>query len=598
MTVGLTNRTAPIALPGRWSWRSSARAAALVLGPATVIGALAWPLLFTGALFNESWANQLWFLWHQSLTIRANHSPSLFLNYSAGVFYPQYLFYGATIFTVFGTLSLALGDAPTEAYVIGYLIAFACAYGGWYWLSRMAGLGRWQACTPGLVYITSGYLITSLYARGDWPELLGVSAIPLMIAAGLSILRADRLRAWPAVALAASAVVFFGAHNITILWGSTILTLVCVATLLCVPHTRQAVTRSGVLRLAAVTVPALLVNAWYLLPAFVYHSQTSDGSRSQYAKHLLRAEMPLVSAGHLFTVSRVSALPGGGFILSLPMLEIGWLVVGIVLLLSTARETTWTRILLVIAAITVLVGVLMTHLGLLLALPSIYAQLEFSYRLETYVLLGVSAAIVAAFAAGKGRGRAVHVWSWALVPILIVSVVGATVQANSYKSGGDRATVFDSLLKPPLGRTGWADFLDLPPTWTPYVVASRAPYIEFPATSIHDDRISEEAHLPVGELVRTNIAGADPSLLHVTGAKIVGVESHGDDVLRIDADADSSSTQSHTRGAASTQTETISVNAGQPLPIVLGRLLTIIAALVLVGEIVALTLRDLRRRAP
>jgi hypothetical protein len=563
-----------------------------------VIGALAWPLLFTGDVFNESWANQLWFLWHQSLTIRADHAPSLFLNYSDGVFYPEYLFYGATIFTLFGTLSLVLGNAPTETYVLAYLIGFAAAYGGWYWLSRMAGLGRWQACAPGLVYITSGYFITSIYARGDWPELLGISAVPLMIAAGLCVLRSDRLRLWPAAALAASTVVFFGSHNITILWGSTILTLASVALLVCVPQTRRAITRSGVLRVVAVTVPALLVNAWFLLPAIVYQSHTAIGIRTQYAKNLLKAEMPLVSAGHLLTVSRVSALPGGGFILSLPTLEIAWLVVGIGLGLARARTMIWTKILLVIAAVSVLVGVLMTHVGLLLALPSIYAQLEFSYRLETYVLLGVSGAILAGLAASRGQGRAMRVWSWALVPILVVSVAGAIQQTSSYKSGGARATVFDSYLKPPQGRTGWADFLDLPTTWAPYPVAHGARQIEFPASSIHNDRISEQVHVPAGEVVQTNIAGAYPGLVHVTGARILGVDLVGDDVLRINSDAVSSPTPSHTRRGPPTPTETISVSAAQPLSIVLGRLLTLIAILVLVGQFAVLALRNLSNRRP
>ena len=41
-------------------------------------------------------------------------------------------------------------------------------------------------------------------------------------------------------------------------------------------------------------------------------------------------------------------------------------------------------------------GVAMTHAGLILALPRMYATLQFSFRLESFVLLGVSAAIVAA----------------------------------------------------------------------------------------------------------------------------------------------------------------------------------------------------------
>ena len=182
-------------------------------------------MFFTSSYFVEDWLNHLWYMWHQSITIRENHLPSLFLNYSNRVFYPHYAFYGGTLYALVGTLSLALGNAPMETYILTYLLGFAASYGGWYWIARICGLGRWQAHAPGLVFITSAYYLTLIYGRGDWPEFLGVSMIPLMIAAVLSIIRADRLRLWPAVALTVSSVVFFGSHNLTMIWGSTLLAL-------------------------------------------------------------------------------------------------------------------------------------------------------------------------------------------------------------------------------------------------------------------------------------------------------------------------------------------------------------------------------------
>ena len=41
-----------------------------------------------------------------------------------------------------------------------------------------------------------------------------------------------------------------------------------------VPETRRMVTRRGLLRVLAVVVPAMAVNAWYLLPDLAYHSHT------------------------------------------------------------------------------------------------------------------------------------------------------------------------------------------------------------------------------------------------------------------------------------------------------------------------------------
>jgi hypothetical protein len=569
-------------------------------GPALLIAALAWPLLFTGAIFNEDWVNQLWFLWHETLTIRADHLPSLFLNYSHAVFYPEYLFYGATLYTLSGTLSLALGDAPLETYILTYLMGFAAAYGGWYWLGRIAGLGRWQACAPGLVFITSAYFTTLIYARGDWPEFLAISAIPPMIAAGLSVLRAERLHTWPAIALVASSVVFFGSHNITMLWGSTILALTGLAILVCAPRTRRATTRSGAIRVAALIVPALLVNAWFLLPAVAYESQTYIAGNFQNTLRLLRVTMPLVSTAHLLTLSRASATPATGFTLSLPILEIGWVLVSTAILLPTARRATWMRILLVISTVAVAIGVAMTHEGLLLALPRPYLQLQFSYRLESYVLLGVSGAVLAALALTRGAGsgaRRMRAWSWTLVPILIVSVVGAIQQTSSYPGGDQRRGAFSSYLKPPLGKWGWPDYLDIQPNTTPYAIGSTGQprEIAFPATAVHDDRVSEVVHLRPGEKVYTNIAAAYPGMVHVTGARIVGIDAATDDVLEVDPGAGSGG-QASTRRGASVPTETITVSQADSPPIVLGRLLTLVAVVVLAAELAAPAVRRLRAR--
>jgi hypothetical protein len=54
-------------------------------------------------------------MWKQSLTIRAGHLPSLFLNYPHGVFYPQYAFYAGTLNAFTGALSLMLGNRPITA---------------------------------------------------------------------------------------------------------------------------------------------------------------------------------------------------------------------------------------------------------------------------------------------------------------------------------------------------------------------------------------------------------------------------------------------------------------------------------------------------
>ena len=149
---------------------STSQAAIAIGVAALVITVLAWPLLFSKAYFDVDWLMHLWYLWHQSHAIGASGLPSLFVHYSHSVYYPEYAFYGGTLYALAGTLSLVLGDAPLQAYILTYCIGFACAYGGWYWIARTVGLGRWRAHAPGFLFVTSACYLTAVYGRGDWPE--------------------------------------------------------------------------------------------------------------------------------------------------------------------------------------------------------------------------------------------------------------------------------------------------------------------------------------------------------------------------------------------------------------------------------------------
>jgi len=93
------------------SRRSPALLAVSLGAPLLLIAALAAPLLFADTTFNPDWLNHLWYMWHQSLAIRANGVPSLYLNYSRGVFYPLYAFYGGTLY------SATLRWIPTSSHI-------------------------------------------------------------------------------------------------------------------------------------------------------------------------------------------------------------------------------------------------------------------------------------------------------------------------------------------------------------------------------------------------------------------------------------------------------------------------------------------------
>jgi hypothetical protein len=567
--------------------RPRTSAALGVCASALLLGALAWPLLFTGATFNDDWLNHLWYMWHQSLAIRSEHHPSLFLSYSGGVLYPFYAFYGATLYATAGALSLALGNAPLQTYVLTYMIGFAAAYGGWYWMARTFGLTGWPAHLPGVVFVTSAYYLTMVYGLGDWPEFLAVSAVPPTIASALSVLRAPRLRAAPALALVASTVLFCGSHLLTAIWGATLLALLAGAIVLCVPGARRGVTRAGARRLFALAVPAALVNAWFLLPAAAYESRTAVAHSYPHFRELLRSTMYTVAARHLFTLSRAKA-SGTVVTVALPVLAIAWVIASIAILLAARQRGTWMRLLLLLSAATAALLVLMTHAGLLLALPRAYSILQFGFRIEIFALMCLSGALLAALVLlGRGGGR-MRLWRGLLIPIALVSIAGALAQVGGYTPGPARAGALRSYLTPPTpereGLLGYVD--DELPT-----LRRKLPLLRLPPGGV-GEHAAGVARLGGGRLLDTNIRSL-PGLVHVDGGRIVATDARANDVLEVPS-APRSRRGPH--GAAS-RTARIAVGPSDDAPVLAGRLLSALALLALATQLVGALARRLRPRA-
>jgi hypothetical protein len=571
---------------------STIKVLALAGGPLLLIGLLTWPMLFTNQGYAGEWINHLWFIWDQSLSIRENYYPSYFLvTYHHSIFYPEFAFYGGTLNTLVGALSLALGDAPIVAYVAAYLFGFAASYGGWYWMARMAGLGRWSAHAPGIVFITSAYYLTLIYERGDFAEFIAISTIPLMMAAALSILRSKQLSLGPALALCASSIIFGGSHPLTLLWGSSLITLTCVLALLFIKEARQLVTWPGVLRVAALFMLAMLVSAWSLLPAIAYEAHTRIYTGYSAWILTLREFQFLVATGRIFSLSRSLVKQEAWELpLELPILAMAWSLVSVIAFLRKGLPGPWGRLLLVCAAMATLITVMMTHVGIIIALPRAYGLMQFSYRLESYVILATSGAVLAGLALARRSQTRARYWAWAVVPVLTIGVVGAIQQVGAYPAYGDRRQAIEQHLQP--GPREPALLLDYEDMALP-VSSAKEPGVDFPVASVHHDQVSMIVHLRPGERVYSNI-GAAPELVHVTGAKVVG-RAYGNDVLEIGPSI------AQPRGAAAggkspRWTEVISVTTASGPPFVIGRILTLGALFLLAGGLALLITRRIRAR--
>lgn len=578
-----------VGVPVRWLTGRRTLSTAILIS-AVVAGGLCWPMLFTNSSFGGDWLHHLWFIWHQSLDIRANHVPSLFLDTSFSVYYPQYAFYGATLYAFAGALALIPGSSPATAYVFTYLLGMMGAYWGWYWIGRLVGLGRLTAHAAGLAFVTSAAYLTMIYGRGDWPEFIGVSMIPLMVASGISAIRANRLSLTSALALAGSSIVFFGSHNLTILWGGTLLGITAGIALACVPAVRRRVRRRGVARVAGLIVSGMLVNAWYLLPAVVYASRTSIGHNYEAARQTLRGTMAIVAWPNLLTLSRATSIYGiPSFALSLPVLVIAWAIVSIPLVLYTGRRSMWAPLLVIFSGITVALVVLMTHLGLLLALPRPYDLLQFSYRLEGYVLLGLSAVVLSILVLAQNGSRLIRLWRWTIVPVLAVSAIGAIQQVDAYPRAPSRGYVTLGTV----GETFAQTFRDFSDTSLPTVESSSLPELNFTPRMVRHDKVSALVRLRAGQRISTNI-DTGPYLVHVTGAEIVGRNQNGFLVLAVGPNAP---VHGVAQRRPDVQAKTISVSPAEGLPIVLGRILTLVGVVIVGAQMLVLSISRRQRSA-
>jgi hypothetical protein len=240
----------------------------------------ALPMLLGQELYFRDWGNHLFLVAKQARAIEVNHSPTFFLSTTErGWFYPFFAFYGATLYAAVGAVAVALGSA-WAAYVGSYAVAAACAFGGWVWLARLAGLHGWMVALPGAVYLGGAYYITNAYGRGAWPEFVAISFLPMVLAGAWSNLTRPKMTPWSIVGLAVPLVLMTGSHTITLVFS---VPFVALAVLVAMLIWWRAV--RGIGRVAAVTAVALAaigVNAWFLAPLLAYR----DTLRVQPAEEL------------------------------------------------------------------------------------------------------------------------------------------------------------------------------------------------------------------------------------------------------------------------------------------------------------------------
>jgi hypothetical protein len=377
---------------------------------------------------------------------------------------------------------------------------------------------------------------------------------------------------------------YTGSHNLTMVYATTVLLIVGGVAFLVVPSLRPLITRRGLLRLAVVAVPAVLVNAWFLVPAIAYQSHTLIASDVTAAHQMLRNTIDGTTPHNLFTLGRGRVDPMfPRFAWQLPVLATAWIVAGL-FIMRPRRSSPWLRTALLLLVVAVATWALMTRSSILIGLPHPYDMVQNPFRLEAYINLALGGALIATLVLTSRSGPRRRLWVWVIAGILAFSVVQARQQVREPlipPVPGAPLWTATPYLTDSRPQQGTADYTD---TGVPAYTADR-PFksVRFSqATAEREDRVEATVNAQPGDFILSNLK-VSAHLVHVTGARIAARSEIGNAYLEIDANAKP--------GAAH-----IVVTTAHPWPVMLGRLLTLLGLLGLAGVGVALTTRAWRSR--
>ena len=563
--AGLAGR---IGLRARWHW----------LIPALTIATLMAPMVLTSRTFGQDWPNHLWLVWNQDRNIEVFGHPSLFLQSSLGAFFPWYAFYGGTLYSLAGGLSLVLGEHPTASFLVFHAAGFASAYLGMTWLAAQAGLRGWRTQLPGFVLVTSAYYLTNTYGRGAWPEMMAMSAIPLLAAAAVSIARSPRLRIRDGAALVAAAVIFTGSHNITLIWGSTF-----IAALLLVLLAARApwlrLTRRRALAILGLLVLAVGVNMWFLAPNIAYGTRTliAHGG-SEFNESRLGTVLSLLRNTPKDDIATLN--------LQLPVLFLAWALAAGLVARRFARRAEAPVLIGLVALLGIMLVLLLSHWPWP-AMPEPWKRIQSPWRVHSYAALVAAGLVLGALAwqarmpAGRGRGA----MTAALVAVAVVAGVQGVVQVWGQPSNIRRSEVFNAPEREPESWYAPLDYADVGTTPRIAVRGPDEPALRAPAGEGPPRNSYTVTHMLQNDtLVISNFA-TGPNLIKVRGAKIVGHTGDGWAVLRFP------------REVRPRTTVRVRVEARRSALVWAGRAVSIASVLALAGLAVAALLRRRWREA-
>jgi hypothetical protein len=546
--------------------------------PPLLVGLLALPFIQRQNSFWE-WSNAYWLLERQTEHVAAHLLPTFFLHQASGSFNPFFVFYGGPMFALLAYPAALLGAWPVFAGSV--VLAIVAGYLGTWWTARNLGLSPQLAVLPALTFTTTPYVLSEIYGRGAWAELVAVNAMPVVVGGMTSLLWRPGRRRGPALAaLVAAGFVIPATHNLTLLMAAILLPLI-VATLLPLRRAGLRHALPGVAALAVgagLTAPWLIPNLWDGRQAW---GAQEEGTDPEFTN--LHGQVELANV--LSPVPRIPDEFAGRWVYDqAPALAMAWALVAFLVVFWLHRRAPGHYAATAAGLVVVGVGVLVliVHPTWWLHFPLTLKAIQFPFRLIPYVALvgalGVAVALVGL------RGWAGRVLVVALVAIVASQVRGAltVIDAGEARPSQIGQATSDNVVAAgePSGFAGPTVLVQYQfrvvkhPTGSanaaPVPVKIRDPLTSDRATLGGVGRVGQRSVIPV----------VWSRVVHITGdARLADRDPDGLAIVEV----------THVDGAGRWRAE---VARGRPWQLVLGQVVALLSALAIAAAVVA----DGRRR--
>lgn len=496
------------------------------------------PLLFRDTTLGGDYGLHQWLVWHQEQAIRAGGFPSYFSHFDpVGFFSPSGIFWGGTLYGAVGYLAVPLG--ATRAFVLAYvLLAWGALLGCWM-LSRTLGLGGWRAHVPGIAMVTAAWYLGEGFGRAGFGSFAALSSMPLFLAGAVGVARRESIRTADAVALVVGTVLAFGAHNLSMLWGTVFLVLGAFSLLVFVRRVRLPPFRR-LLSIAVLAGVGVGINAWFLVPNLVYSSRTrisnvaamdsvADASfaRPEVVFHPLRV-MPEEQYDFWRWQADIHGYPFERPIsqyTQFPILAFGWAAVVVAATRRQREAQMLRRLFLAATAVVCCFLALVLKPSLFEVLPTVFQKTQFAFRMHSYALFGfVFAMGVAAAALLHLRPRPRRIATGALAAIGMFSVAITLWQGGTATSliGGLGYDVPRSeILAMPHAAPFWYPYNDFWDQSAPIVEGAAATISLGPYEAIDNGRLRTTVTLPVVDVADLRL-GTGSYLVRVSGLRVLG----------------------------------------------------------------------------